>query len=147
MSAKTKTLPYYSSEPYKTLPAGAAHDDHPLTTKAVAALLGMSEVWLANLRSAGKGPRFIRVGTRVYYSSADVDQWKSSVSVDAPAVRVVGDALSTPEETLAWYCPEPEMDYAGSPARERVFRVDLPRELATVANGGIGYLVLAPEAA
>ena len=145
----SSSQPFYSSEPYISLPRGAAHDAYPLSTKAVAAQLGMSEVWLANLRSKGKGPRYVRVGTRVFYSPEDVAQWRRATDLEAPAVRVVLPELRDADLTVSceWYSAPPAMNYEPAPPRDRIIKVDLPSELATVANQGVGYLVLAPEPA
>jgi len=45
------------------------------TPQAVADRLDSSPQTLANWRSSGKGPAFIKVGGRVMYDDADVDAW------------------------------------------------------------------------
>ena len=37
--------------------------------------LGLSVKTLANLRSAGRGPRYFRRGRRIYYKVGDVRDW------------------------------------------------------------------------
>jgi hypothetical protein len=49
-----------------TSPA-ASPDDQLLTTADLAKRWNLSEQTLANQRSTGRGPRFLRVGGRVFY--------------------------------------------------------------------------------
>lgn len=44
----------------------------------VAALTGMSRVWLQRARGEGIGPRFFRIGRRVAYRLDDVVKWIES---------------------------------------------------------------------
>jgi hypothetical protein len=55
-------------------PAQAPASDAPeyLTTREAAALLGVNAKALAALRTAGKGPRFVRVGHAVRYPRASL---------------------------------------------------------------------------
>jgi predicted DNA-binding transcriptional regulator AlpA len=47
-----------------------------LSTNEAARLLGCSAGWLANLRSQGGGPTYIRVGGRkIAYDPADLRSW------------------------------------------------------------------------
>lgn len=48
--------------------------DGRLTTKGAAAYLGLSVNTLANMRSKGTGPRFIRMG-RIFYYQSDLEDW------------------------------------------------------------------------
>ena len=49
-----------------------------LDTEQVAALLGLRPNTLAQWRMSGAGPRFVRLGRRVRYQPADVDDWLQS---------------------------------------------------------------------
>lgn len=55
----------------KTAPA----QDRLRTPEEVAERLVVAEKTLANWRSAGLGPRHLRVGGRVRYRDADLDRW------------------------------------------------------------------------
>lgn len=46
-----------------------------LSTNQLAERLGLSPGTLANWRSLGKGPRWVKVGRSVRYRSADVFEW------------------------------------------------------------------------
>ena len=46
-----------------------------LSVPSAAQFLGVSESYLNKLRCAGGGPEFFKVGARVLYSIADLDQW------------------------------------------------------------------------
>lgn len=46
-----------------------------MDTKELAELLGLNEMTLYNWRREGKGPPYIRVGRRIRYKRADVDEW------------------------------------------------------------------------
>ena len=48
-----------------------------LTTKEAARLLGLAPKTLENLRSRGGGPRYAKIGNRVRYRPADLDDWIS----------------------------------------------------------------------
>jgi predicted DNA-binding transcriptional regulator AlpA len=50
------------------------YPDGRMNTSSAAQYLGLSEKTLAHMRSAGKGPRFIKRG-RIFYYKADVDAW------------------------------------------------------------------------
>ena len=47
-----------------------------LTSKELAERLRLSEGTLRNWRWLGKGPKWIRVGSRVRYREADVKKWE-----------------------------------------------------------------------
>ena len=53
--------------------------------------VGLSSSMLEKLRTAGGGPRFMKVGRRVVYDSADLDQWieskKQASTADLPELR------------------------------------------------------------
>ena len=49
-----------------------------LRTPKAAGYLGLSPHTLENLRSAGSGPRFFKIGRAVVYDVADLDRWLES---------------------------------------------------------------------
>ena len=49
-----------------------------VTSKTAARLLGLSESTLAKLRLNGNGPLYCKLGRRVVYRPADIDQWLRS---------------------------------------------------------------------
>lgn len=54
-------------------------DDQLLTTREVAAYLGMSEQWVTLGRSRNYGPKFVRVGNRrLRYKKSAVRAWLES---------------------------------------------------------------------
>ncbi|NEK94146.1 helix-turn-helix domain-containing protein [Modestobacter muralis] len=53
----------------------APQPDRLLTTEDVALILVMSPGTLRNWRTAGRGPRALKVGAQVRYRRADVDAW------------------------------------------------------------------------
>ena len=52
--------------------------DPLLTTNQAADFLHMTVRFLENRRTVGGGPRYIRVGGRVRYRSADLDAWATA---------------------------------------------------------------------
>ena len=47
-----------------------------ITPKEAAAIFGISEGWLANIRSAGRGCKFYKIGDRkVLYLVSDFEEW------------------------------------------------------------------------
>lgn len=46
-----------------------------LRVKEAALYLGLSWGHLANLRTAGSGPRFLKLGGRVLYDTRELDKW------------------------------------------------------------------------
>lgn len=46
-----------------------------LDVQSAAHYLGMSKSWLDKARATGRGPRFIRTGTRVRYRKSDLDNY------------------------------------------------------------------------
>lgn len=50
-------------------------DQVVMATPAAAKYVGFSVDSLKHWRTRGKGPRFVRVGTRVVYRIADLDAW------------------------------------------------------------------------
>jgi predicted DNA-binding transcriptional regulator AlpA len=61
-----------------------------LTVEEAAKYVRLSKGTLNNLRTAGGGPRFIKLG-RVFYDVRDLDQWidahKQSSTADKPELR------------------------------------------------------------
>ncbi len=55
-----------------------------LTPTEVTEVIPVSVSTLANWRSAGKGPRFVKVGGRVGYRLSDVESWLSSATAGTP---------------------------------------------------------------
>ncbi|MBO6763456.1 AlpA family transcriptional regulator [Maricaulis sp.] len=51
------------------------HDSRYLDADKAAAYLGVSQGYLNKLRTTGGGPVFVKVGRRVVYDVADLDQW------------------------------------------------------------------------
>lgn len=61
------------------VPTTPANDDDLLTTKQVAAWLGVSDQWLEFARSKGYGPPYKRLGPRcIRYRRGDVVKWLKS---------------------------------------------------------------------
>ena len=58
------------------------YPDGRVTAKDAAAYVGLSEKTLANLRTKGTGPKFLKVG-KVFYFVSDLDEWLQSAVVTA----------------------------------------------------------------
>ena len=62
-----------------------------LTVEPAAEYVGVSRSKLNKLRIYGGGPRYIKVGTRVLYDTADLDSWceasKQQSTADIPSRR------------------------------------------------------------
>ena len=52
-----------------------------LTPKEAAQRIGLASGHLANLRSRGTGPAFLKLGRKVMYTLGDVDAWVASKRV------------------------------------------------------------------
>lgn len=52
-----------------------------------ATYLGKSRSWLDKERSQGKGPRFLKVGGRMFYRRCDLDQWLNACVVETADSR------------------------------------------------------------
>lgn len=61
--------------PRKTQPRDVVTTDELLTAGDVAQTLGLSAGTLANWRSVGMGPTFVKVGGRVRYRASSVNTW------------------------------------------------------------------------
>lgn len=58
------------------------YPDGRVTAKDAAAYVGLSEKTLANLRTKGTGPKFLKVG-KIFYFVSDLDDWLKSAVVTA----------------------------------------------------------------
>ena len=62
-----------------------------LNVREAAAYIPLAKGTLDNLRSAGKGPRFIKLGRKILYDTRDLDQWlednKRNSTSDQPQLR------------------------------------------------------------
>ena len=62
-----------------------------LTVEPAAEYVGVSRSLLEKLRIAGGGPRFIKLGRKVLYDTADLDRWceasKRTSTADLPSRR------------------------------------------------------------
>ena len=73
-------------------------DDQLLTTREVAAYLGMSEQWVTLGRSKKYGPPFVRVGTRrLRYKKSAVRAWLESRTYSSTAEYPAGEAAASPQ--------------------------------------------------
>jgi predicted DNA-binding transcriptional regulator AlpA len=66
--------------------------DELLTAAEVAAEMRRSEGSLANMRSAGIGPEFVKVGRSVRYRRSAVDAWVAACTENSVTGRRHGDA-------------------------------------------------------
>lgn len=64
-------------------PSGA----NRLTVGAAAKHIGFSKSWLDKERMAGRGPRYFKIGSRVFYRPADLDSWLASRAVETTDSR------------------------------------------------------------
>ncbi|MFL6098803.1 MAG: helix-turn-helix transcriptional regulator [Actinomycetales bacterium] len=53
-----------------------------LKTAEVGTLTGLAPAHLANMRSQGRGPRFVRLGAAVRYRREDVEAWIADHTVE-----------------------------------------------------------------
>ena len=51
--------------------------DQLLSEEQIARRLGMSNSWLRKARVSGGGPKFVKIGKRVFYRDADVEAFIS----------------------------------------------------------------------
>lgn len=58
-----------------------------LDVAGAAAYLGKSRSWLDKARMHGRGPRFLRVGGRVFYRASDLDTWLNKCVVETDDTR------------------------------------------------------------
>jgi predicted DNA-binding transcriptional regulator AlpA len=49
-----------------------------MPSKAAAQYIGIAASTLAKWRMSGKGPKFVKAGSRVLYDRADLDDWMQS---------------------------------------------------------------------
>lgn len=59
------------------------------TTKEVATILGTNPKTLSNWRTAGIGPRFVKIGSHVRYRTSDLDAWLESRTVKSTSEAAV----------------------------------------------------------
>lgn len=64
--------------PRKTQPRDVVTLDELMTANEVADVLGLSAGTLANWRSLGMGPTYLKLGGRVRYRVSNVNDWVSS---------------------------------------------------------------------
>ena len=58
-----------------------------LDTTAAAAYLGRSRSWLDKERAAGRGPRYVMLGRRVFYRLPDLDHYVETSVVETENTR------------------------------------------------------------
>lgn len=58
-----------------------------LNVEGAAKHIGFSKSWLDKERASGRGPRYFRIGSRVFYRIADLDQWLESRAVETEDSR------------------------------------------------------------
>lgn len=58
-----------------------------LDVTGAAAYLGKSRSWLDKERSAGRGPRLLRIGGRVFYRRADLDAYLETCALETADTR------------------------------------------------------------
>jgi hypothetical protein len=58
-----------------------------MNTERAASYLGMRPTTLNNWRIAGKGPRFLRIGSRVMYRQQDLDAYLETRTVETADSR------------------------------------------------------------
>ena len=64
--------------------------DELLPTAEATEALKLSAHWLHRARSHGKGPRFVRLGRKVYYRRSDIDAYLASCIVETADTRADG---------------------------------------------------------
>lgn len=55
-------------------------DDRLIPAADLPAYIGLAKQTLARMRHEGKGPKFVRVGRRIFYRSSDVREWLAANS-------------------------------------------------------------------
>ena len=58
-----------------------------LDTKRPAAHLGLASITLEKMRQAGRGPRYLRIGRRVFYRCSDLDAYIERAVVETADSR------------------------------------------------------------
>ncbi|KRC34866.1 hypothetical protein ASE10_09260 [Lysobacter sp. Root76] len=58
-----------------------------LRVASAAAYLGLSEQTLHKMRSQGRGPRYVKLGGRVFYRRTDLDAYLSASTVETADSR------------------------------------------------------------
>lgn len=75
-------------------PPGRRQKVSTLTPRQVADELGIAEQTLANWRSAGTGPRFVKVGVLVRYRRSDVEAWLDLETAKSATGRRIVDGAA-----------------------------------------------------
>ena len=70
-----------------TATALAAEVAARMATADAAAFLGLSTSTLEKMRSEGRGPRYVKLGGRVFYRRADLDAYVQSAVVETTDSR------------------------------------------------------------
>lgn len=65
----------------------AAETVDRLKVKDAAAHLGLSESTLNAMRCEGRGPRYVRLGNRIFYRRADLDAYLEACTVETTDSR------------------------------------------------------------
>jgi predicted DNA-binding transcriptional regulator AlpA len=65
-------------QPIAEMASGNAMNSPLLDTRAAALRLGLARQTLAKMRITGDGPRFLKLGSRVFYPSDELDAWIAS---------------------------------------------------------------------
>jgi hypothetical protein len=68
-------------------PNGPLRHADRLTTPEAAAYLRISASKLSKDRAAGKGPRYVRLGTKIFYRTADLDEYVDSAIIETADSR------------------------------------------------------------
>ncbi len=58
-----------------------------LNVRAAARYLGIAKSTLDKMRSDGRGPRYLRLGTRVFYRPKDLDEYVASKFIETTDSR------------------------------------------------------------
>lgn len=61
--------------------------DELLQTAEAAPEINMSAFWLHKERSQGRGPRYIRIGRKVFYRRSDLQEWLEQRYVETQETR------------------------------------------------------------
>lgn len=70
-----------------------SHDDELLSNDQAAAMLRQRPQTLRSWRCRARGPRFMKLGSRVYYRRADIVQWMTEQTRDPEQLTPSGAAF------------------------------------------------------
>lgn len=81
--------------------------DHLLNQNQAAKLLGLSPRTLERFRTTGNGPRFARLGRRIFYREHDLNEWvernlRTSTSNSLATARAPSPQ-NTPNKPFGWH--------------------------------------------